>query len=555
MNNTHNFVLKSLVAGLLVTSVNAYALEIEHIDNNIAFTDLQHTDYALTVSTPDNEVFKLNINNQSTVLTASMLNKKAFDDGTYKFELTPVFKTGQLGKDVRALNNPDVLSEFKQEFSAHEKYSGSFAIQDNQLLPALQESSNKDQVINDDSIVQGRICVGIDCVNAENFGSASLLLKDKNLRIRFNDTTDNNNSNSFPDNDWQITINDTSNGGENKFSIDDITNSKTPFTIEADAPNNALFIDTSGNLGIKTNSPTAELHMIDGNTPTIRMEQDGSGGFAPQTFDIGANETSFFIRDVTNGNNFPLRINPGSGTADAIVIAGNGNVGIGTASPDSSMHLRNTDGTANFLIEETNATIADRRMLRLSNKGGVRLDLENTSGGPQANNWRLGTENNTGSFIVTEVGSGDIELEITTTGDILARGVVVHSSDVNKKKNIVEVDPQSVLQKVSQLPISTWQYKNQTDGVTHMGPMAQDFRKAFGLGLNDITISDTDVAGVALASIKALTNELKSANQRQQSIQLELQAAHKKNQRLEQRLFSIERQLIDANKDATIASN
>ena len=110
-----------------------------------------------------------------------------------------------------------------------------------------------DQVIADDLIVNGgSLCVGLDCVNGESFGFDTLRLKENNTRIKFDDTSA---SASFPNNDWQLTANDSANGGLNKFSIDDVTGSKVPFLIEAGAPTNALYVDSSGNIGFGRQNP------------------------------------------------------------------------------------------------------------------------------------------------------------------------------------------------------------------------------------------------------------------------------------------------------------
>src|SRR5438105_690874 len=57
------------------------------------------------------------------------------------------------------------------------------------------------------------------------------------------------------------------------------------------------------------------------------------------------------------------------------------------------------------------------------------------------------------------------------------------------------------------LPVSTWNYQAQGDGVRHMGPTAQDFKAAFGLGEDEQTISVVDEQGVALAAIQGLYAE------------------------------------------------
>ncbi len=81
------------------------------------------------------------------------------------------------------------------------------------------------------------------------------------------------------------------------------------------------------------------------------------------------------------------------------------------------------------------------------------------------------------------------------------------SSDRALKENIRSIDAKAVLERVAALPISTWFIKGYDQ--LHMGPMAQDFRAAFGLGASDKTINSTDVQGVALAAIQGLHAMLK----------------------------------------------
>ena len=64
----------------------------------------------------------------------------------------------------------------------------------------------------------------------------------------------------------------------------------------AGAGNNALYVDAQGDVGLNTSNPVVELHISDGDTPTMRLEQSGASGWTPQTWDIAGNETNFFIR-------------------------------------------------------------------------------------------------------------------------------------------------------------------------------------------------------------------------------------------------------------------
>lgn len=92
----------------------------------------------------------------------------------------------------------------------------------------------------------------------------------------------------------------------------------------------------------------------------------------------------------------------------------------------------------------------------------------------------------------------------TTVGVILAGGGNAWStiSDVHKKENFEAVDEEIFLQKISAIPLTTWNYKGQEPSRNrHYGPMAQDFYAAFGkdeygtIG-NDTTINQADFDGI-----------------------------------------------------------
>jgi Flp pilus assembly pilin Flp len=78
------------------------------------------------------------------------------------------------------------------------------------------------------------------------------------------------------------------------------------------------------------------------------------------------------------------------------------------------------------------------------------------------------------------------------------------SSDRTKKANLAPVDTREILAKVVSLPITTWNYISQGPEVRHIGPMAQDFHKAFGVGSDDTHIDVVDAIGVSLAAIQGL---------------------------------------------------
>jgi len=221
------------------------------------------------------------------------------------------------------------------------------------LAVQISFSSLADQVVQDDQVVLGSSCIGVDCVNGESFGFDTIRLKENNLRIRFVDTSS---SSSFPTTDWQLTANDSANGGLNKFSIDDIDGGKTPFTIIQSAPSNSLYVKDNGFIGFNNSTPVVNLHLKYGNSPALRLEQDGSSGFTSQTWDVAGNETNFFIRDATNGSKLPFKIKPGASN-NALFIAADGDVGLETASPDGQFDVAHVDNANNhaFLIGTNSA--------------------------------------------------------------------------------------------------------------------------------------------------------------------------------------------------------
>ena len=204
-----------------------------------------------------------------------------------------------------------------------------------------------DQVIPDDLIVQGSICVGLDCVNNENFGFDTLRMKENNTRLQFDDTST---SAGFATNNWQIRANDSASGGASFLGFVDqgaTGNSESGtivFAVTAGAQANSLRVGSNSKVGLRTSTPVLDLHANTTDTPAIRLEQNNSGGFTAQTWDIGANEANFFIRDVTGGSRLSLRIRPGAPTS-SVDIAANGNVGVGTASPNARVDLKQLEDT------------------------------------------------------------------------------------------------------------------------------------------------------------------------------------------------------------------
>lgn len=105
-------------------------------------------------------------------------------------------------------------------------------------------------------------------------------------------------------------------------------------------------------------------------------------------------------------------------------------------------------------------------------------------------------------------------------------------SDRNAKTDLRPVDAGEVLRRVVALDITTWRYKHDGDEVRHLGPMAQDFKAAFGLWNTDRMIFPLDAAGVSLAAIQGLHRRLVAAEAENDELRARLD-------RLERRLAAL----------------
>ncbi|MBK6725693.1 MAG: hypothetical protein IPG63_00290 [Xanthomonadales bacterium] len=102
-------------------------------------------------------------------------------------------------------------------------------------------------------------------------------------------------------------------------------------------------------------------------------------------------------------------------------------------------------------------------------------------------------------------------LNTSTGGYLSSAGVWTDSSSRAVKTAFEAIDPGSVLGRVLALPIREWSYRAAPD-VRHVGPVAEDFHAAFGLGEGDTHLASLDTAGVALAAIQGLNAKLEAEN-------------------------------------------
>ena len=120
-----------------------------------------------------------------------------------------------------------------------------------------------------------------------------------------------------------------------------------------------------------------------------------------------------------------------------------------------------------------------------------------------------------------------------TTGCNLPAGSGVFNCTSSRatKENFLGVNGDDVLSRLRKVPVSTWNYITEGQQVRHLGPMAEDFYTAFGLGTGNTSIGVQDLAGVSLVGVKAL--EARTAKLQESNVQLKA-AIEQKNTEVEQ---------------------
>jgi hypothetical protein len=151
----------------------------------------------------------------------------------------------------------------------------------------------------------------------------------------------------------------------------------------------------------------------------------------------------------------------------------------------------------------------------------VYFRTDNASGLENGFAWYKGGIHNNAA---QNAGGGTTMMTLNGSG-LTVNGTFVSASDRNAKQDFAEVNSRAVLEKVAQLPIQTWAYKNDPN-TKHLGPVAQDFYAAFAVGPDDKHIATVDEGGVALAAIQGLNQKVEK--QRAENAELKQELAELK---------------------------
>jgi hypothetical protein len=101
-------------------------------------------------------------------------------------------------------------------------------------------------------------------------------------------------------------------------------------------------------------------------------------------------------------------------------------------------------------------------------------------------------------------GAGGMRLmRLGHSGNRVIAGTLSQGSDRAIKQDFAAVNPREILDQVVALPVRSWAYIHDASRRL-LGPAAQDFHAAFGLGADETSIATVDADGLALAAIQGL---------------------------------------------------
>jgi hypothetical protein len=451
----------------------------------------------LTVARPDGTHFSKTFTGGSTpYIDLSNLYGDNSSDGTYTYELrvTPVGDKKVIIGDGFGIADKQSMRQKPLTQTGYFRVQGGMIVT-NRAPERLDRTS--DVVHGDDVIITGGLCVGADCVDGESFFD-TMKLKDLSLSIYFQDTSS---TSTWPTNDWRILINDTSETGADYFSIEDSETANRLFTLEAGAPDNSLYVDSWGWVGLGTSVPYANLHIVDGYIPNVRLNQDISLGNPAYSWEMAADHTGFAIVDATNYWNIPFFIESNSPPA-TLFLASDGKVGIGTSSPGYSLEVETTG--------ENSAVVSDRT-------DGAKVFMNAT-----ATYGQFGTVSNHDLRMLVNSRwkmalSSDNSLSMASGASCTAGGTWTNASSRALKENIQSLDTEEALNTINNLNPVKFNYKVDK-AEKHVGFIAEDAPEL---------VSTPDRKGMSPMDVVAVLTKVVQEQQKfiqvQQKINAELQ--------------------------------
>jgi hypothetical protein len=321
-----------------------------------------------------------------------------------------------------------------------------------------------------------------------------------------------------------------------------------PAAAAAQTPDSALAVSVGGQSRFRVNVDGGALFggEYDGGTSSGGIAGEGAGTrmlWYPQKASFRAGWVNGTQWDDANIGYFSVAI------GHAVRASGDGGTAFGvrsTASGGSTFAVgedNTASGAASVALgyhAHTNARQGSFVFGDRSTVDTIRAGVNHSANWRVSGGFRIFTSSNLSTGVTIQSGAsvsnwGHANAVISTsTGAYLSTGGDwVVASDVNRKHLFEPVSGEDVLARLRWLPIQSWSYRIEDASVRHLGPTAQDFRAAFGLGSDETAIGTVDASGVALAAAQAL--EARTAAQTAR-----IEALERENAELRGRLERIE---------------
>jgi trimeric autotransporter adhesin len=289
-------------------------------------------------------------------------------------------------------------------------------------------------------------------------------------------------------------------------------------------PGNRFFVDSAGGVAavgelgigeIPVSGPGTRMMWYPFKSAFRAGSVDGSSWDDPNIgfFSVagGQNTTAGGLGSVAFGDRTSVTASLAAGFGSSVTVSGNAGFGSGSRSRCVGF-----------------ACVAMGNVAAADGQGAVALGTRVTASGDfsTAMGSRASTRGHTGAFVRGDASTSDSllatadnEFAVRAAGGFRFRtsadlstgcdlapgsGAFACSSSRTLKEGFADVDGEDLLARIRGVPVQTWSYVNEPGGVRHLGPFAEDFRAAFGLGSDQRSIGLLDLGGVNFAAVRAL---------------------------------------------------